>query len=81
MRRVRMLGLCLMALLVMAAATAVVASPALASCNEECKHAKKHEKEVAKNKKNLEKWEETRKGDPLTPTPGRSTGRATTVAT
>ena len=60
MRHVRMLGLCLMALLAMAAVTAVVASPALASCSEKCPT----EKEKEKNKKRLEKWEEKRVGDP-----------------
>jgi len=56
----RMLGLCLMALLTIVAMTAVAASPALGSCNEECKK----EKEKEKNKKKLEKWEEKRVGDP-----------------
>jgi hypothetical protein len=50
-RHVRMLGLCLMALLAMAATTAVVASPALASCNEECKAQKEKEKQEAKEQK------------------------------
>jgi hypothetical protein len=56
-RHVRMLGLCLMALLAMAATTAVVASPALASCNEECKAQKEKEKQEAKEQKEREKEE------------------------
>ncbi|HTZ64063.1 MAG TPA: hypothetical protein VMB51_08160 [Solirubrobacteraceae bacterium] len=52
-----MLGLCLMALLAMAATTAVVASPALASCNEECKAQKEKEKQERKEQKEKEKEE------------------------
>jgi len=56
-RHVRMLGLCLMALLAMAATTAVVASPALASCNEECHKLKEEEKQKAKEQREKEKEE------------------------
>jgi hypothetical protein len=57
-RRVRMLGLCLVALFAMSATTLVVASPALAGgCNVECKEQKEKEKQEAKEKKQKEKEE------------------------
>lgn len=46
MRHVRMLGLCLAAVFALTATTLVVASPASASCNEECQAQKKYEKEL-----------------------------------
>ena len=48
MRRLRILGLCLAAMFAVSATTLVVASPALAKCNEECKQHKKEEKEAKK---------------------------------
>ena len=44
MRHVRMLGLCLVAVFAMSATTLVVASPAFANCNSECKQHKLEEK-------------------------------------
>ncbi len=55
MRRVRILGLCLAAVFAMTATTLVVASPAFAKCDEECKQEKQHEKEEAKKAKEREK--------------------------
>ncbi len=73
MRHVRMLGLCLVAMLAMSATALVVASPALAGgCNEECKAQKKKEKTEAKEKKQEEKALETGIGDPW----GKSNYRA-----
>ncbi len=57
MRHVRILGLCLVAMLAMSATTFVVASPALASCNQECKEQKQKEKQEAKEQKEKEKEE------------------------
>ena len=62
MRHLRMVGVCLIAVFALGATTLVVASPASASCNEECKH----EKEKEKNAQKLAKWEEKRIGDPFT---------------
>ena len=71
MRHVKILGLCLVAMLAMSATTFVVASPAMASCNQECKEQKQKEKEEAKAQKTKEKEEaqekkalETGVGDP-----------------
>lgn len=55
MRHVRMLGLCLIAIFAMSATAVVVASPAYASCNAECKEQKEKEKEAAKKLKEEEK--------------------------
>ena len=52
-----MLGLCLVAVFAMSATTFVVASPALASCNQECKEQKEKEKQEAKEQKEKEKQE------------------------
>jgi hypothetical protein len=54
-RHVRILGLCLAAVFAMTATTLVVASPAFAKCDEECKQEKQHEKEEAKHQKAEEK--------------------------
>ncbi len=53
MRHLRILALCLAAVFAMTATTLVVASPAVAKCNEECKQQKKE----AKEKKAKEKAE------------------------
>ena len=55
MRHVRILGLCLVAIFAMSATTLVVASPALAGCNQECKEQKQKEKQEAKEQKEAEK--------------------------
>ncbi len=57
MRHVRMLGLCLVATLAMSATVLVVASPALASCNEECQIQKEKEKQEKKEQTEKEKAE------------------------
>jgi hypothetical protein len=54
-RRVRILGLCLAAVFALTATTLVVASPAFAKCDEECKQEKQHEKEEAAKAKEREK--------------------------
>jgi flagellar motor protein MotB len=56
-RHVRMLVLCLVAMFAMSAMTLAVASPALASCNEECQKLKEEEKQKAKEQKEKEKAE------------------------
>ena len=57
MRHLRILALCLAAMFAVSATTLVVASPALAKCNEECKQHKIEEKE----KKAKEKAEKKKK--------------------
>lgn len=64
MRHVRMLVLCLVAMFAMSAMTYAVASPAMASCNEQCqkekqeaKEQKEKEKQEAKEQKEKEKQE------------------------
>ncbi len=67
MRHLRMAVLCLVAVFALSATTLVVASPASASCNTECKEQKEKaqaEKAFAKNIARREKWEASRVGDP-----------------
>ena len=57
MRHVRMLVLCLVAMFAMSAMTYAVASPALASCNEECQKEKEKAKQEKEEQKAKEKAE------------------------
>ena len=57
MRNVRMLALCLMAIFALSVTTAVIAAPAQAACNTECKEQKEKEKQEAKEQKEKEKEE------------------------
>ena len=92
MRHIRILGLCLAAVFAMTATTLVIASPAFAKCDEECKNEKKHEKEEAKRQKELEKLDKKEEkthpwqkffgvcpatGSRYEPFPGTSTGAFT----
>ena len=52
-----MVVLCLVAVFALSATTLVVASPASASCNTECKEQKEKEKQEAKEQKEKEKAE------------------------
>ena len=61
MRHVRVLGVLLAAMFAMSATTFVVASPALASCNQECKELKEKEKQEQKEAKEQEKLAEKQK--------------------
>jgi hypothetical protein len=56
-RHLRILALCLAAVFALTATTLVIASPALASCNEECKLQKEKEKQEKKEKIKQEKEE------------------------
>jgi hypothetical protein len=57
-RHVRMLGLCLVAIFAMSATMVVIAAPAQAACNQECKEQKAKEKQEAKEKKEHEREEQ-----------------------